>query len=126
MKVLWVSRHEPLESQLKELQRLFGADVQVDRHTKAYANAAEVVRVYRRGFYDEMVLIAPLSVCKVIATFGIKPLYSDMEQIEKGDPRIELTVNNTREKLEKVTRYYRFVKFKRMERIEIVFTELDS
>lgn len=127
MKILWVSRHEPLESQRRELKRLYGEDVIIDQHDKPYANAAEILKVYRRGFYDEMVLVAPLSVCKVIVSYGIKPLSSEMAQLEADDPDIELRVNDSmRERLGGKARYYKFVRFKRMERIDITYSNLDT
>jgi hypothetical protein len=126
LKVLWISKHTPLPTQIAELKRLYGEDVEINKYDNPYASAADIVKTYRQGFYNEMVLIAPLSVCRIIVGYGIKPLYSQMEQLNKADPRIEISVNNSKEKTNGYARHYRFVRFKRMEKLEIVFSELES
>lgn len=125
-KILWVSRYNPIESQLRELRRLFGHDAQVDHFSQPYSRASQILSVYRKNYYDEMVIIAPLSVCKTLSSYGIKPLYSEMEQVPKGSSLAELEIFGSKEQLAGVKRYYRFIKFKRIERIELVFSELDS
>jgi hypothetical protein len=126
MKILWVSKHHPLYTQEKELKRLFGQNTVIDIFDQPYAKPSVVVSQYRKGSYNELVVIAPLSVCRTIVSFGLKPLYAEMEQVPEDSPLVELEVNNQREQNEGRKRYYRFVKFRRIEKLELVFSELDS
>lgn len=124
-KILWVSKHQPLYSQVIELQRIFGQDVLIDVFEQAFAKAAVIVAKYRSGSYDELVVIATLSICRSIVMFGLKPLYAEMEQVAPDSPMAELELNGINN-VDGRKRYYRFVKFRRIERVEIVFSELDS
>ena len=108
--ILWDSRNHPLKSQLKELRRLFGEDVQVDVYDKSYTRPSDVLKIYKQKPYDEMVIIAPLSICRQIVGYGYKPLYAEMETATPENYEVE--VFNSREKNEGHPRYYRFVKFK--------------
>jgi hypothetical protein len=44
MKVLWVSRHYPLLAQLKELQRIYGADIEIVQMRGHVPNAEAIVQ----------------------------------------------------------------------------------
>lgn len=123
-KILWVSKHQPLKSQVDELKRLFGDDVYIRIYTKSFNHAAQITSVYREGYYDDMVLIAPLSLVRVITSFGIKPLYSQMQELNADDPRVEIVINSLKERLQNHPRYMKFLKFKRVERLEMVFSEI--
>lgn len=125
-KVLWVSKNTPLESQIQSLKNLFGQDVRVDIDSNPFSSAQDVVRRFRRGSYDEMVLIAPLSVCRMVTEQGVKPLWSEMETVPSDDPQAEVRVQGTRERLRNTHRCYKFIKFKRLESIEMVFSDLVS
>lgn len=125
-KILWVSKHHPLYSQVLGLKKLFGPDAVIDIFDQSYTRPSVVFAEYKKGSYDEVVIIAPLSICRTIVSFGIKPLYAEMEQVASDSPLAELEVNNAREKMEGKKRYYRFVRFRRIERLELVFSELDT
>jgi hypothetical protein len=124
VKVLWVSRNNPIPSQIKELQKLFGDDVNIHLDNKPFSAAGDIVTRFRKGNYDEMVLIAPLTVCKVMCDFGIKPLWSEMKRVPPSQS--EVTVFNTRERIEGSERHYKFIKFKRLESVGLVFSDLPS
>lgn len=124
MRILWVSKHQPVDSQVKELKRIFGQDAVIDLDISPFSSAHDIQRRMRKGNYDEIVLIAPLSVCKTITELGIKPLYSEMVSCHHEAAEVE--VEGTRERLSHKKRYYRFVKFKRLENVEIIFSELDT
>lgn len=123
-KVLWVSRNTPLQSQIDELGRLFGKDFELTIDAQPFASASTIVAKFRRGGFDDMVLIAPLSVCRAVTECGIRPLWSEMKTTEKEDA--EIRVMNTRERIENKERCYKFVKFKRLESVTVVFRNLDS
>lgn len=124
VKVLWVSKNAPLQSQLNELRRLFGSDTQVVIDPNPFSSASEIVRRYREGGYDEMVLIAPLTVCRVICDFGYKPLWSEMKSIPMGSPDAEVTAGGMRERVSGKPRSYKFIQFKRLESITMNFSRI--
>jgi hypothetical protein len=120
-KILWASKNHPLKSQIDALKDLFGDDVIVHEDGRLFASAEELVKRFKEGGYDDIVLIAPLSVCRVAIELGIKPLWSEMRQVRKEES--ELTVEGTREKLQKVKRHYKFTRFRRLEQIKMVFSD---
>lgn len=123
-KILWVSKYKPLESQTKELRRLFGDDVVIDEYRNPLSSASQVSSFYKRGYYDEMVLIAPLSICRVLCEYGYHPLYSVMQQVPQGEE--EIKVRSSKEVIMGNPRYYKFVEFKRIERLELVLSNLNT
>ena len=80
-KIIWFSQHKPIEKQIEELRRVFG-EVSVEIHPKPFANAKEVLKIYREMKGEEMVVVAPLSVIQHLLNLGIKPLFAEMEQTE--------------------------------------------
>jgi hypothetical protein len=124
MKILWVSKHSPVDSQIRELKRLFGVDTVIDVDISPFSSAHDIQKRKRQGDYEEIVLIAPLSVCQSVVDLGIKPLYSEMISCHRENAEVE--VQGTRERLKNRKRYYRFVKFKRLEAIEIKYSALDK
>jgi hypothetical protein len=81
-KILWMSRHPWLKSQEEELKRIFG-DIKIEQISMPFMSAEKVVEIYKKGGYDEMVIVAPLSVIAKITEMGIKPLWADMEIVPK-------------------------------------------
>ena len=112
-KILWLSRHNPLPSQISELKRIFGEDTIVIQDPNPFSNAEEIVERFKSGGYDEMVVVAPLTVIKKLTELGIKPLWAEMKLCPKEEA--ETCVSG---------RYYKFVKFKRIMDVKIVFKEL--
>lgn len=117
MRILWMSRHAPLQSQLAELERLFGS-VEVVQDPRPFDSADDIVTRFRVGGYDDIVVVAPLSVIDQLVRRGIRPLWAEMEQIAKPahpDP--------TRE-VEAAGRWYRFRRFRRVRAVTIEFEDL--
>lgn len=117
-RILWMSMNDPLDSQLKELKRLFGDDCEIDIVKKKINSVSDILSIYKKGYYDEMVVIAPLTMCRILTEYGYRPLYSEMVQMrndEKGE--IEVPGHGGMKQL-------KFVKFKRLEGIQMVFSEL--
>jgi len=114
-KVYWMSRHEPLPSQITELKRLFGEGVIVEKDPQPFSSADDIVERFRRSGADELVIVAPLSVIAQVVQRGIKPLWAEMQQVE--DPSEAET--------EAAGRYYRFVRFRRIVGIEIKFEDVE-
>jgi hypothetical protein len=116
MKILWLSRHNPLPAQVAELERLFG-NVEVAIDPKPFSSAEEIMARFRAGGYDEIVVVAPLSVIAKLTEMGMKPLWAEMKQISSHfpDPTREVEVNG---------RWYRFERFRRIAKVQIVFDDL--
>ena len=117
-RILWMSRHEPLPSQLAELARLFGADVCVEQDPAPFAGAEAIVRRYREGGYDDLVVVAPLSVLAKIVDQGIRPLWSEMALVSRGEAELSVPRRDGR------THYYRFDCFRRVKALRLEFEEL--
>ena len=111
-RILWVSKHAPLPSQLRELRRLFG-DVEVVMDPNPFDGAEDIVRRFRSGRFDEMVVVAPLSVIAKLCELGIKPLWAQMEVVGPEEAEVEVR-----------GRYYRFERFRRIKGVKIEFEEL--
>lgn len=112
--VLWLSRHSPLREQVSGLQRLYGNDVVVAvDNNLAYSPALTIKAVYEKEGYDDMVIVAPLSVIARITELGIHPLWADMQQVKSG--QYDLCYNG---------RKMRFGGFKRIKNVEIIFEEV--
>ena len=111
-KILWLSRHKPLPSQIAELNRVFG-DIELVIDSNPFSNAIDIAKRFRDGGYDEMVVVAPLSVISHLTNMGIKPLWAEMKQCPVEEAETEVS-----------GRYYRFIEFKRIKGIKIEFEEL--
>lgn len=104
--IVWMSRHSPLVSQLKELERLFpGHSLIIDR--RAFSSAAQIVQRFHEALGDEMVVVAPDSVVRELIRLGIRPIYAEMQQVSTaGEAETTIVANRSKRR-----RYYRFVKF---------------
>ena len=117
MGILWLSRHNPLPAQVRELQRVFGDGVVIDIDSRPFASAEDIVERVRAGGYNEVVLVAPLSMVAKVVEMGIKPLFADMERIdfaENTDTDVDLGCG----------RAYRFKEFKRIVGIKVEMESL--
>ena len=108
-----MSRHLPLPSQLRELNRIFGETVDVTVDPDPFSNAEDIVNRFKIGNFDDIVVVAPLSVIQRLTELGIKPLWAEMKRVSKEEAETEVS-----------GRYYRFIKFKRIKGIKIEFEEL--
>ncbi|OGH73882.1 MAG: hypothetical protein A3C90_04635 [Candidatus Magasanikbacteria bacterium RIFCSPHIGHO2_02_FULL_51_14] len=113
-RILWMSRHTPTERQISELARYLGDEVEVEQEPRPFDDARQIVRRFRQGGYDEMVIVAPLSVIAVVCTEGVKPLWS--EAGEENDPA-KIEFRGAR------GQGYRFVRFRRIMRVALEFED---
>lgn len=117
MEILWLSQHQPLRPHIEELRRLFGKDVQVLQDVNPFSSAEEIFSRYQSGGYDDLVVVAPLSVISRLCELGIKPIWAQMDQLRSIDrDNADLVYRG---------RCYRFVKFRRIKAVEIVFEEIE-
>lgn len=119
-KILWLSQHRPLDVQIQRLQQKFGAKVEITIDNRVFTNAEELVGRFRRGGYDDWVVVAPLSVlgrmCELCQELNLpKPLMAQMDQLQ--------SVKRAEADLCFRGRCYKFVKFRRVERLVLEFGE---
>ena len=82
MKVLWMSRHQPLQSQVDVLDRVFGA-CEVVQDPNPFEDASDIIERFKGGGYDEIVVVAPLSVIARLTEADVRPLWAEMETIDE-------------------------------------------
>lgn len=118
LKILWMSRHAPLTSQEAELARLFGAEVRVEQDSRPFSSAEDIVARFRQGGYDDIVVVAPLSVLARLVDQGVRPLWSEMTLVNSGEAEVTMPRRDGR------THYYRFDRFRRVKALRLEFEEL--
>ncbi len=112
-KILWMSRHSCLPCQIAELERLFG-EVKVISYPHPFDSAKDIVQRFRDGGYDDIVVVAPLSVLGHLVDLGIKPLWTEMRELPRGQEADVIYRN----------RPYRFEGFKRVKALHLEFEEV--
>ena len=118
LKILWMSRHAPLASQEAELARRFGDGVVVERDPRPFSSAEDIAARYRDGGYDDIVVVAPLSVLARLVDLGLKPLWAEMIQVDRSEAEVTTPRRSGR------TDYYRFDRFRRVKALRLEFEEL--
>ena len=114
MRILWMSRHNPLPSQIAELKRLFGEETEVVKDPQPFSSAEDIAERFRTRRYDDIVVVAPLSVLSRLCELGIRPLWAEMEVV-KDPVKAEVSAGG---------RLYRFVRFRRVLGIKIEYGEV--
>jgi hypothetical protein len=104
--IVWMSRHAPLPSQLKELERLF-PKYHLLLEKRPFSSAMQIIRRFRAVGGDEMVVVAPWSVIRELIKLGMKPIYAEMVQVHAADDA-ETTIITGRSQRK---RYYKFLRF---------------
>lgn len=113
-KVLWMSQHRPHASQIAALQVMFGNDVLVEQDSNSFDTADVIVQRFNGGGFDDLVVVAPLSVLDHLCRRGLKPLWA--ESIEENNPR-KIEFRGAR------GQGFRFVRFRRVRRVSIEFED---
>lgn len=114
MKIVWFSKHTPLDSQLTELQRLFG-DYELLQDPNPFDSAQTVVNRFRKAEGDEMVVVAPLSVLSALLKTGIQPLKAVMKEVRPEEAEVKTN-----------GRYYKFIEFQRVVKFEITTEQINE
>lgn len=123
MKIYWCSKHSPLDSQLAELRRLFGAGVIVQCCQDRFADAAEILARFRQSCAQEIVLVAPLTVVKSLTELGVQPLWAEMEECDSGVA--ELTTGRNGHGVYRKPKSFRFSRFRRVVSVDMNFAEVE-
>lgn len=113
-KILWVSRHRPHPRQIDALREMYGRDAVVEQEARPFDDARQIARRFREGRYNDMVIIAPLSVIAVLCNEGIKMLWSEAVE-ENEEPKIEFRGARGQG--------FRFVRFRRIKRVALEFED---
>lgn len=113
-RIVWVSQHRMNPIHWGALRRMFGQDVQVVEDPRPFDNAETIVRRVREGGYDDCIVVAPYSVLTRMVDLGLKPLWSEAEQVFDS-AKADWSVKN---------RMYRFLRFKRVKRLVLEFDGL--
>ena len=85
-RILFLTQHRLYPNQRAALERIFGASVQITVDGRAFHDAQEIVRWYREGKYDDLVVIGPVWVLDALMKFSVFPIFTRMERGGKGKP----------------------------------------
>jgi len=117
-KILWHSEHQPIQIQVDELKKIFG-EIEIIQpkirptNQRGYLSAEKIVEEFKLGGYDEIVMVAPLSVIEKVIELGVRPLKARVKQLPSPFGA----------DFEWRGRYFKFLGIERVLRIEVV-TEL--
>lgn len=124
MKILWLSKHSPLPSQLAELRRLFGPSVVMHPDPRPFSDAHDIARRFRESGAQELVAVAPLSVIKALCELGIQPLWAEMERCDSAGAEVKTGRNG--HGVSRGTFSYKFVRFRRVTGVDLKFEEVET
>jgi hypothetical protein len=124
-RILWISKHKPLQRQVNELKRIFGNNVEIIVHDYKVKDANHVFKLIKKFNADEVVTILPLSIIQRICEMGIKPLWSEMEFLHVCD---YFNCNDFKNESDyydiSSKRHFRFKKFYRIKEVKMVLEEI--
>ncbi|MBI4193365.1 MAG: hypothetical protein HY536_01935 [Candidatus Colwellbacteria bacterium] len=109
-----MSRHQPAAAQVRALQKIFGDDVEVVVDPNPFDSADTIAQRFDQGGFDDLVVVAPLSVIDQLCKRNLKPLWSD--SVEENNPR-RIDFRGAR------GQGFRFVRFRRVKRIIMEFED---
>jgi hypothetical protein len=125
--ILWISRHQPLKEQKKQLKQLFG-DISFTLWQSGVRDAEHVLELKKMFDADEIVTILPLTIIQKLCEIGVYPLYPEMKLIHDNcmiegckeyDSSMDYIDFNAR-------KHWRFVKFVRVKSIEMIYEEIKN
>ncbi|MDP3989053.1 MAG: hypothetical protein Q8P93_02360 [bacterium] len=93
---------------------MYDNDTVVEQEARPFDDARQVAHRFREGGYDDMVIVAPLSVIQVLCNEDIRMLWS--EAVEENDPS-KIEFHGAR------GRGFRFVRFRRIKRVALEFED---
>ncbi len=98
--ILWVSRHPPTPELMTKLSGIVGDEIIITRHEKSIDTHEDLVKKYREGGYDDIVVTLPLEMIGRICAAGVSPIKA-VHKMSGCDPN-----NNMRT--------YEFLRFERI------------
>lgn len=115
-RVLWISRHPPLQKEVEALERALGK-IQLLQYADFVRDADHVMQLVKQYGADEVVTILPLSIIMRLCERGVRPLWPECVQVKGDDYDF---VN------ERSGRKYKFVGFVRVRGVKIDGEPLDA
>ena len=112
MKVYWLSQYKPLESQLKELRRLFDS-LELIEDKNPFDDVGRIAERYAKSGALDIVAVVPLSVLAKLYERGIKPLIPRMRRCREEEAEVR-----------KRGHFYKFVCFVRLKNIDMEVEEI--
>ena len=84
--MLWLSRHEPQEEQVEELERVFG-EIEIVQVSKTVSGAIDVLSLMQEHSADELVAVLPIGLMAELTERGVHPIRAVMsrEVNDKGE-----------------------------------------
>jgi len=134
-KVLWVSRHKPLPSQLEYLKNKLG-DFEIVEYPYPIGTAEQAVEIVKRNNAKYVIPVLPLSFIAHLVTSaqkeGFTVLRAEMENIHNCSQHSCPDYNSETDTImeskdfstnETIYRHFRFKEFRKLKAIEIVTEE---
>lgn len=109
-RIAWLSRHAPLPIQRDALANIYG-QVDIVQITDTWRGADDLIAAVRD--YDDVVIVAPLSLIAEVVRRGLRPIRACMELMPSGTD-----YDGYRDVIEH-GRHYRFAKFERIIAIDV-------
>jgi len=113
-RILWISRYPILQSQRKALLVHFGF-CNIIEDPRPFDTAEDIKRRFNNGNFDELVVVAPLSVIVRLCELGLRPLWAEMKQVSREEAEVYAAGH-----------YYRFKRFRRIKGMRIDFTDIEE
>lgn len=117
-RVLWLSRHEPLEAQKDALKALAGEDVEVIFDPRTFGGVEDILERIREHKPDDVVIVAPLFLIAKLAERGVQPLWAEMVAVEQTD----VTPDQYR-MVQVAGRLYEFRRFRRLKEVRVIYDD---
>jgi len=120
-KILWLSRHEPLASQVEQLKEKLG-DIEIEKKSVIVKDANHAMSLIKETNADVVIPVLPQSVIMHIAPQcaqeNIMLLRAEMELLHECDPVCQCFYKNTDTWINR--RHYRFKQFNKLLEIKII------
>lgn len=117
VKILWISRHPPLDKQLSELKRIFGK-YELVQYAGFVKDADHVVELMKKFNADEVVAVLPLTMLYYLVNEKkIYPIIPKMEKLPENSKEYDYVDEGSGRK-------YRFAKFVRLRDLKLIEEDL--
>ena len=83
-KILWLSQQRPEPVQVRALEKIFGGKVEIVRKLEEYPEPADIVKLYKEGNYNDIVVVACTALISQLVELGLRPLWPEMVKTDKG------------------------------------------
>lgn len=124
VRILWLSRHKPLKSEIDELKRIFG-EIYIIQYPNKVENAEHVLNLIEYFGADEIVAVLPLTIIAKITEKGVKPLRAEMTLLHTCKSKPCPDFDPDRDWIDPTSkRHFRFTHFSRIHQVRIISERL--